>query len=393
MAQDKKKQGSRKPWRKTPLIESANLSKAAGCRIFMKLEHLQPGGSFKSRGIGNYVVESLARAENPENVHFYSCSGGNAGIAAVHAANFVGRPSTVVVPMSTKPMMINKIMSAGASEVIQQGASLREAMQYMVDTVIPDASARGQEPIYVMPFDHPDIWAGNGTVVPEIAEQMEELGEDAPDVIVCSVGGGGLMNGIFDGIEAQGTNANWDHCQVLATETKGADSMDLCLQKGEMDALPAITSQATSLGVAKISERTFELATKHIKSGKLKNVVLTDSEAAMGCWRFADDERISVELACGVNMALCYGGRLKRALGRPVRPDEKVVIVVCGGQNVNMNMMEVWRQEIGTLDEVETSTPAFDIPATSAPSYAVQPPNVMAGPNSNDALASSVLVH
>jgi L-serine/L-threonine ammonia-lyase len=84
--------------------------------------------------------------------------------------------------------------------------------------------------------------------------------------------------------------------------------------------------------------------------GRMRNVVLTDAEAAMGCWRLADDERLMVELSCGVTAALCYGGRLKRALGRPVHPDEKVVIIICGGQAVTTSMIEQWRQEYGDLD-------------------------------------------
>ena len=70
----------------------------------------------------------------------------------------------------------------------------------------------------------------------------------------------------------------------------------------------------------------------------------------MGCCRFADDERILVELACGVTLALCYDGRLKKALGRPVRKDEKVVLVVCGGQAVTTGMIEQWRREVGDVD-------------------------------------------
>ena len=95
------------------------------------MEHLQPGGSFKSRGIGNIVVSALKRSEYPDRVHYYSSSGGNAGLACVHAANFVGRPSTVVVPLSTKPMMISKIKTAGANEVIQYGACLKDADTYV----------------------------------------------------------------------------------------------------------------------------------------------------------------------------------------------------------------------------------------------------------------------
>ena len=70
---------------------------------------------------------SLKRAANPSNVHFYSSSGGNAGIAACHAAKFLGRPCTVVVPMTTNAMMIKKIKDAGAQEVIRHGASVMDA--------------------------------------------------------------------------------------------------------------------------------------------------------------------------------------------------------------------------------------------------------------------------
>jgi L-serine/L-threonine ammonia-lyase len=67
----------------------------------------------------------------------------------------------------------------------------------------------------------------------------------------------------------------------------------------------------------------------------------------MGCWRFAEDERILVEPACGVNVALCYGGRLERALGRAVRPEDKVVIVVCGGSNTSASMLNAWQEQYG----------------------------------------------
>ncbi|KAK5122411.1 hypothetical protein LTR85_003995 [Meristemomyces frigidus] len=357
-----------KPWVRTPLVESANLSKAAGCRILLKLENLQPSGSFKSRGIGYHLLSALQRSSNPGKVHFYSSSGGNAGLACVHAANFLGRPSTVVVPLSTKPMMIVKIKAAGATEVVQYGATWKEADAYLKDVVIRTAESKGEEGLYVHPFDDPEVWEGHSTLVDELEQQLQEMGEGAegPDVVVCSVGGGGLFNGIMQGVEKR---KEWKTTTVLGLETRGAESLAQALEEGELVTLPGITSLATSLGATRVSERTFELAQKHRASGKFKNAVLTDAEAAMGCWRFADDERILVELACGVNVAMCYGGRLEKALGRPVRKDEKVVIVVCGGQNVTTSMIEGWKQEFGDLDsEVTNAQQIADVPsAATAP--------------------------
>ena len=335
--------GNKKPWRQTPLIESAKLSKEAGCRIFLKLENLQPSGSFKSRGLGNQVLKALLKAPDPSRTHFYCSSGGNAGLACVAAANFVGRPSTVVVPLSTKPHMIEKIKALGATDVVQHGEHFREADRYLKEVVMAEAKSRGEDPVYCHPYDDPDVWEGHSSLVDEIDEQMAQAGEDTIDAIVCSVGGGGLFNGIMEGIARQGTR--WDTTQVVALETRGADSLATALDKDEWATLPGITSIATSLGAVRVSSRTFELAREGRRTGKVRNMVLSDSEATMGCVRFADDERMLVEPACGVNVALCYGNRLKKALGRPVRPEDVAVIVVCGGSNVSTEMINAWREE------------------------------------------------
>ncbi|KAK5112914.1 hypothetical protein LTR62_003736 [Meristemomyces frigidus] len=350
--------------RTTPTKTPSILTKSS--RILLKHENLQPSGSFKSRGVGNHLLASLRRTRNPENVHFFCSSGGNAGLACVHAANTLSRPSTIVVPLSTKPMMVAKIRAAGASEVVQYGATWKEADAYLREVVIRSAEGRGEEGVYVPPFDHEDVWDGNQTVVEEIGEQLVEMagqegfGEDAPAVVVCSVGGGGLFNGVMQGVLAAG----WNETEVLAVETRGAHSLQESLVQGELVTLPGITSKATSLGATRVSERTFQLASKFMETGHVKSVVLTDAEAAMGCWRYADDERTLVELACGVNLALCYGGRLEKALGRQVGKDEKVVIIVCGGSNVTTQMIEGWRQEYGDLDQDGATNGREVVPST-----------------------------
>jgi len=243
--------------------------------------------------------------------------------------------------------MIEKIRALGATEVIQYGAHFMETDRYLVEVVMERARERGEEGIYCHPYDHPDVWEGHSSLVDEVEAQMKEDGESAPEFLVCSVGGGGLFNGIMEGIVRQGDK--WGKMQVLALETRGADSLATALENDELVALPGITSIATSLGAVKVNERTFELAREGMRTGRVKSVVLSDAEAVMGCWRFAEDERILVEPACGVNLALCYGGRLERALGRPVRPEDKVVIVVCGGSNTSASMLNAWQEEYGSL--------------------------------------------
>jgi len=92
----------------------------------------------------------------------------------------------------------------------------------------------------------------------------------------------------------------------------------------------------------------------------VESVVLSDAEAAMGCWRFADDERILVEPACGVNLALCYDGRLKKLLPG-LRSQSKVVIVVCGGSAISLDILKGYKEKFGDVErklEVNGNVPS-----------------------------------
>ena len=321
------------PWRETPLIHSTILSKHAGCQIYLKLENLQPSGSFKSRGIGNFLLSHLqsANAEERRKTHFYSSSGGNAGLACVHAAVTLGTASTIVVPMTTSEYTMNKMRAAGAKEVLQEGASWYECDKYLRETIVPRAKEAGEIPIYVPPFDAPEIWDGHATLVGEALTQMGREGN--PDAIICSVGGGGLFCGIMRGLEKAGLSDT----PILAVETEGAHSLALSLEKGELSTLPAITSIATTLGARTVAPQAFVYGQRP----SVTSVVLPDHAAMEGCVRFADDERIMVEAACGVSMALCYGNRLKKYLPN-LTEKSKVVVVVCGGSNITAEMLTKW---------------------------------------------------
>ncbi|KAL8642573.1 MAG: hypothetical protein Q9228_000760 [Teloschistes exilis] len=344
-------------WIKTPLIESANLSQAAGCRIFLKLENLQPSGSFKIRGIGNLLRYHIDNHDTPHITHFYCSSGGNAGLACVTAARALNRRATVVVPLSTKADMIAKIKTAGAHEVIQIGKNWHEADTYLRETLL----AKDEAGVYVPPFDHPEIWNGNSSLIDEVGQQLQEQGEDGADVVVCSVGGGGLLSGLLQGLG----RLDWGkHCKVLALETQGADSLHQSLLREEVVTLPSITSIATTLGATRVAQTAFDLARKF----EVKSAVLSDAEAAMGCWRLADDERIIVEPACGVNAAVCYGGRLKKLLPDLI-PESKVVIVVCGGSSVGLSTLMEYRAKYGWVEQEMIQDP--EVPSTlSAPNGA-----------------------
>ena len=144
MADDKQ------PWIETPLIWSRSISKAAGCNVYLKLENTQPSGSFKSRGLGNFVKARLAENAqhgNGKPTHFFCSSGGNAGLACVHAAVTLDCPATIVVPLSTSDYMIQKLRDAGAKDVVQIGETWSEADRFLHETLLPQARGAGENAV------------------------------------------------------------------------------------------------------------------------------------------------------------------------------------------------------------------------------------------------------
>lgn len=252
--------------------------------------------------------------------------------------------------------MIAKIRVAGATEVIQIGVNWAEADRYLREEIL----AKDSNGVYVPPFDDSRIWEGNSTMVEEMAQQ---LGGERPDAVVCSVGGGGLLRGVGWGLDSLATKSDphWKDVTVIAVETHGADSLSQSLIQKEHITLPAITSIATSLGAPRVAEEVYLDAQRR----NVRSVVLSDAEAAMGCWRFADDERMIVEAACGASVALCYDGRLKNLIPELTK-ESKVVIVVCGGVNVTLDVLAGYRETYGSVEEVATND--REVPSTvSAP--------------------------
>ena len=284
-------------------------------------------------------------ANHSSTPHFYSSSGGNAGLGTVVSATALGYPASVIVPLSTSPSMIAKLRLAGAADVVRVGESWVEADAYLREVVLRE----DKNGVYVPPFDHKEVWRGNATIVKEVRAQMERLeqGSEELDAMVCSVGGGGLLSGVVQGLD----NFYLGHrIDVVAVETEGAESLHKSLQAGELVSLKEITSIATSLGAKRVSQRTFDVGSRK----NVKSVVVSDAVACMGSWRFADDERMLVEPACGASLALCYDGRLKKTLPH-LTEESKVVIVVCGGSKVTVAALEKWREEYNEGEKQATS--------------------------------------
>lgn len=305
---------------KTPLVESPKISTACGYDVLLKLDNLQPAGSFKIRGIGNLVQQGIKQGKT----HAVSSSGGNAGLAAAYASARSSIPCHVFVPNST-PKFAAENIKEHAAEVTYYGDNWNAA----------DTEARrhlSEDAIYIHPFDGKDIWNGHATIVDELKEQMKGV---KPGLVVCSVGGGGLLAGLILGLQKN----NWDDVPVLAMETYGADCLNKSLEKKELVTLDGIGSIAKSLGARATTQEILKLALNY--RGKVYYRTCHDTEVIEVVEKFLGDHRFFVEPACAATLVSCY--KKEYLNGIPIGQGP-IVLEICGGSAVSTQMLETWKK-------------------------------------------------
>lgn len=301
----------------TPLI-APGAQEPGRPRVFFKMDCFQEVGSFKIRGIGN-ICEHYARHGK---TRFISSSGGNAGYAVAYAGFKLGIPVTVIVPRTTAPQTRQRIERLGALVQVH-GQIWDEADQLARQLAQTESTA------YISPFDHPLIWEGHASVVDELVRQCEH----PPDAIVLSVGGGGLLCGVAEGLRKH----HWHDTTIVAVETEGAASLAAAVKAGRVVEIPAITSIATSLGARQVADQ----ALQHATSGRVHSVVVSDADAVNACLRFLDEFRVLTEPACGASLAVVYGSHER------IQQLRNVVVVVCGGIGVDLQRLLDWKQHTG----------------------------------------------
>jgi len=299
----------------TPLLESVPLSKLTGTEVWLKMEALQPSGSFKLRGIGRACSYHRDRGVSG----FISSSGGNAGIAAAYCGRKLNIPVTVVVPTSTPDRAVEMIRLEDA-EVIVHGESWQEAHDYAVGLT-------GKDRVLIHPFDDPLLWEGHATLIDEVAAAGLK-----PGAVLCSVGGGGLLCGLLEGLHRN----QMAGVPLYAVETAGAASFSASLSAQRLVELERIETVATSLGAKKVCAQAFSWRSEH----EIISQVVSDAEAVEACLSFAADHRVVVEPACGAALAVLY----HRAAW--LKEHQSVLTVVCGGAGVTHEQLSRWHREL-----------------------------------------------
>lgn len=324
---------TQKPSVQTSLVDVTELvstTKDLPCRILLKNELEQPSGSFKLRGIGHLIHSSIikARLEGKTEIEVFASSGGNAGLAAAYSAQFYNVPCTVVVPTFAMPQIVEKLKLFGA-KVVLKGKTISEADKNARKLMtLCDSSIHT---IYCHPFDHPLIWEGHSQMIDEIFDSQLTV-EEAKKLrgVICSVGGGGLYNGIMKGLKDNGSGAS---CLLL--ETKQAPTLSESIRAGSVITLNSVNSVATSLACSYVSPETLEMYNDQSTNKSFLRVI-DDLDAVRGSIAFHKDFNKVIEPACGAAVSVVYNqiDFLKNSIP-DLAKDDIVVVVVCGGSCTN----------------------------------------------------------
>jgi threonine dehydratase len=287
-----------------------------GPRILLKLENLQPIGSFKIRGAANAMAVA-GRDALADGV--YTASAGNMAQGVAWGARLLGVRCRVIVPESA-PVAKTAAVERLGGEVIR--VPFDEWWQTMLDHGHPDMDG-----LFIHPFADPAVMAGNGTIGLEILE-------DAPDVeaIVVPYGGGGLSSGIASAVQALKPDL-----RVYAAEVETAAPFAASLGQGSPTTIDAKPTFVDGIGGKGVFAEMWPL-TSQLLAGSL---VVSLAEITMAIRLLAERNRVVVEGAGAAPVAA--------ALNRTV--DAKTIVCVVSGGNIDLEVLaSILRGEVPTKE-------------------------------------------
>jgi threonine dehydratase len=285
---------------RTPLIYSPTFSKMTDCEVYLKLENLQRGGSFKIRG-ASYKIWSHP---NEARRGVIAASLGNHAQGVALAAQAASVPATIVMPTFASIAKQEATRGYGA-KLILKGENLSESIGFGKDLA--------KDRIFVHPYDDPDIIAGQGTIGLEVLEDLPDI-----DAIIVPVGGGGLISGIAVALKSQKEDV-----RVIGVQTASCPSAIEALKAGRPISLDVSekNSIADAIMVPRVGDADFPI----IRDNVDEIVAVDEDQIAAAVLMLLERKRILSEGAGAAPLAALLSQSPKVPKGG------KVVLVVSGG--------------------------------------------------------------
>ena len=293
---------------RTPLFDSATLSRLTGTRLGLKAENLQRTGAFKARGALNAVLK-LTPQQRERGV--ITLSAGNHGQGLAYAAQLAGVRCVVFMPEHAVPTKVAAVRGYGAE------ARFAPSMETVLAFMDEFREAHGLH--YVHPFGDPDIIAGQGTVGLEIVEDSPDI-----DTIAVCVGGGGLLAGI-----AVAAKALKPVVRIVGVEPEGAPVVTRSLVAGYPVTIEKITTVADGLAAPFAAPTSQRLIERYVDDV----VIVTDDEILEALRLILERTKMLVEPAGAAATAALITHKAGAA------PGSRTVATLSGG-NVDFDKLK-----------------------------------------------------
>lgn len=287
---------------KTPLLYSPIFSAINNCSLYMKCENLQITGAYKIRGALN-KIRTLSEEEKTKGV--VCSSAGNHAQGVAYAAKLLGVNSTIVMPKNTPYLKVQSTKEFGGN-VVLHGNCYDDA--FLKAKFIESEN----NSVFIHPFNDINVIYGQGTIALEIFEAIENI-----DVILCPIGGGGLISGIS--IAAKELNPN---VKIIGVQAEGANAMEQSFKNGNIICLNSVNTIADGIAVKCPGELTFSIIKDYVDD----IVTVSDKEIAESFLILCEKHKILAEASGAASLA---------ALKKLNLSGKKVVSIISGG-NIDM---------------------------------------------------------
>ena len=248
----------------TPMESSRFLSDILGSPVFLKCENLQRTGSYKVRGAYN----RLSRLTDDERARgVVAASAGNHAQGVALAARELGIRATIFMPVGVALPKLQATKDYGA-DVVLRGHVFDECLKAAREF------AEQTGAVFIPPFDHPDVIAGQGTLGLEILDQVPNL-----DTIIVPIGGGGLISGIASAIR-QAIAGSGRTVKVIGVQAQNAASYPVSLAAGEPTTIGVLPTIADGIAVARPGDLNFSI----IRDVVDEIVTVSDDDTAKLTW-------------------------------------------------------------------------------------------------------------
>lgn len=308
--------------KRTPILTSSRLDEATDASLFFKCENFQKVGAFKARGATNAVF-ALDDVAAPRGVATHSS--GNHGAALARAAKLRGIPAHIVMPSNSAKVKVRAVQSYGAQIVFcEPNDASREAT---CAAVIARTGAT-----LIHSFENENVMAGQGTAAVELLEDVSDL-----DVVICPVGGGGLLSGT-----AVAAKSMRPEIKVIAVEPENADDTAQSFHAGRRMVTTKKFTVADGLRT-NVGELTFPIIQRYVD-----DVITVSEEAIITAMRTIwETMKIVIEASAAVSYAAMAQAKISspslnaspaRTYGAGGIAGKRVGIILTGG-NVDLDML------------------------------------------------------